>query len=218
LKDAARLLTYFAATLLFGALAAPLLYFAGHFLSERSILFLSRYDFETFFHRALLFGAIVFLWPLLRSLGIRRWSDLGLKKNRHSVRDVSFGFVAAAIPLLIFGFVIVALGVYALRPAISPGGIAGRCLPAIIVPFIEEPLFRGLILGVLLRGKRYNRRYALPPAPDRVAPRARARSPPWCRRGACGGGEPRQHPVFRGHRRLPLQARRRAGRDADADV
>ncbi|MGZ5553779.1 MAG: hypothetical protein ACXWHF_09080, partial [Chthoniobacterales bacterium] len=88
MKDAARLLAYFAATLLFGALAAPFLYWIVHFLNARGIaLFLAQFDFQTFFHRALLIGAILFFWPLLHSLGIRKWRELDLKKNRRWLRD-----------------------------------------------------------------------------------------------------------------------------------
>jgi uncharacterized protein len=48
--------------------------------------------------------------------------------------------------------VLLATGVYSWRPSVSFGALAGRTLSAVVVPFIEEPLFRGLILGVLLRG------------------------------------------------------------------
>jgi membrane protease YdiL (CAAX protease family) len=41
--------------------------------------------------------------------------------------------------------------VYSVRKFISAGDIASRTLSAAIVPFLEEPLFRGLLLGVLLR-------------------------------------------------------------------
>ncbi|MGZ4965905.1 MAG: CPBP family intramembrane glutamic endopeptidase [Chthoniobacterales bacterium] len=155
MKDAARLLAYFAATLLFGALAAPFLYWIVHFLNGRGIaLFLAQFDFQTFFHRALLIGAILFFWPLLHSLGIRNWRELNLKKNRRWLRDGIFGFVAAGIPLLCFAGFLIAFGIYSLRPAISLSDIAGRSLSALVVPCMEEPLFRGLILGVLLRRNR----------------------------------------------------------------
>jgi len=153
LKDAARLLAYLAATLLFGALTAPLLYWAVQWLNARGLLqFLAQYDFETFFHRALLMGALLFFWPLLRSLRIRGWRELGLQKNEHALRDAAVGFVAAAVPLLLFGALVLSVGVYSLRSSVSLSAVAERILSAIVVPFIEEPLFRGLILGVLLRG------------------------------------------------------------------
>lgn len=152
MKDAAKLLAYLAAVLLFGALLAPPLYWLVQSLAGRGVMpFLARYDFETFFHRALLLGALLFFWPLLRWLGIRRWRDLGLEKSRRAARDAGFGFLAAALPLLCFAATLIAFGVYSIRGSIGVGGIAQRTLSAMVVPFLEEPLFRGLILGALLR-------------------------------------------------------------------
>lgn len=153
MKDAARLLAYFAATVLFGALAAPLLYWSAQALASRGLLtFLAAFDFETYFHRALFLGALLFLWPLLRSLGIRNWRELGLAANPRPYRDAGAGFLVAAVPLLCFGALLVALDVYTLRPSISLMKLLERSVSAIFVPFLEEPIFRGLILGVLLRG------------------------------------------------------------------
>jgi len=153
LKDAARLLAYLAATLLFGALTSPLLYWTVQWLNARGILqFLAQYDFETFLHRALLVGALLFFWPLLRSLRIRGWRELGLSKNNHGLRDAGVGLVSAAVPLLCFGALLLSVGAYSLRSSVSLTTLAERSGSAIVVPFIEEPLFRGLILGVLLRG------------------------------------------------------------------
>ncbi|MDQ6655743.1 MAG: hypothetical protein M3Y80_08025, partial [Verrucomicrobiota bacterium] len=65
MKDAARLLAYFVATVLFGAIVAPPLYWSAQALVARGVCaFLGQFGFESFFHRALLIGAIIFLWPL----------------------------------------------------------------------------------------------------------------------------------------------------------
>lgn len=152
MKPAARLLAYFSATVLFAALVAPFLYWGARRASaDGAFAFLRAFEFETFFHRALLVGALLFLWPLLRSLRVRSQRDLGLMPKMHPLRDVGAGLAIAAVPLLCLGTVLVFSGVYSLRPSWSVGPIAGRTLSALIVPFIEEPLFRGLILGVLLR-------------------------------------------------------------------
>lgn len=153
MKDAVRLLAYLAATLLFGAISAPALYWAVQGLNAQGfLLFLREYGFETFFHRALLLGALLFLWPLLRSLHIRSWRELRLRENSHAARDSGFGFAVAAVPLIGFGALLVSIGFYSMRSSVSFVGIAERIPSALLVPFIEEPLFRGLILGVLLRG------------------------------------------------------------------
>ncbi|MEP6937402.1 MAG: CPBP family intramembrane glutamic endopeptidase [Chthoniobacterales bacterium] len=152
MKDAARLLAYLAATLLFGALIAPLLFWAGQSLAARGLLpFLAKFDFETFFHRAILVSAVVFLWPLSRSLRLGGWRELNLEPNPHRVRDFAAGFLASALPLLLCGAKIIALGVYTVRNEIRWLGVPALLTTTAIVPLIEEPLFRGLILGVLLR-------------------------------------------------------------------
>jgi membrane protease YdiL (CAAX protease family) len=155
LKDAARLLGYFAATILFGALAAPLLFWGAQGLAGKGIFpVLATFDFEAFFHRALMIGALVFLWPLLRSLRVHGANDLGLVRNPHRWRDAGAGFLLAAVPLFCCGIVLIALGVYRLRPDVPWLAVAGIALTAAIVPLLEESLFRGIFLGVLLRATR----------------------------------------------------------------
>jgi membrane protease YdiL (CAAX protease family) len=155
LKDAARLLGYFAATILFGAIAAPILFWAAQWLAARGIFpGLVRFDFESFFHRALLLGAVLFLWPFLRWLRIRELRDLGLVPNRHRARDVAIGFLISAVPVLCCGVVLLAFGNYTMRTGIAGAALAAVALSAVVVAFMEEALFRGLFLGVLLRGNR----------------------------------------------------------------
>ena len=152
MKDAARLLTYFALTVLFGALVAPILFWTAQSLATRGGLsFLGQYRFESFFHRALMISALALLWPLWRWLRIRSWRDLGLTQNRHWLRDLSAGILFAAIPLLCCGALFVRLHVYTLRETVSWLALGSIFLTAAIVPVIEEVFFRGVILGVLLR-------------------------------------------------------------------
>ena len=155
MKDAARLLAYFAATILFGAVSAPLLFWAAQGLAAQGILpILATFDFESFFHRALLLGALIFLWLFLRWLRIKGPRDLGLERNRHWLRDLILGFVISALPVICCEIVLVQLGTYAMRDTWSWEAVGQVTLTAAIVPLIEESLFRGLFLGVLLRGLR----------------------------------------------------------------
>jgi membrane protease YdiL (CAAX protease family) len=157
-KDTARLLLYFAGTLLVGALFAPVLFWTAQSPSAHRMLpMLSRFDFETYFHRALLISALMLLWPLLRALQVRGWRDLGLEKNQRKTQDVLAGFLIAAIPLLCCGAALILLQIYSLRPAILWGKLGTVVFASAFVPLIEELLFRGLILGVLLRS---NSRFA----------------------------------------------------------
>jgi len=149
------LLAYFAATILFGALCAPLLYWSAQWLAGRGIFpSLADFDFDSFFHRALILGALVFLWPLLRWLRIKQRRDLGLEPNKHWLRDLAIGFLLSAVPVLLCEIFLVLRGVYSLKSGL-PWDDAFAVVPsALVVPLIEEPLFRGLFLGVLLRGLR----------------------------------------------------------------
>ena len=152
MKDAARLLAYFAATLLIGALLAPVLFWSAQWLAAHHILsFLARYDFENFFHRALLIAAIVLLWPLLRALRIKSWRELGLVPNAHGSRDLLAGFLLAAIPLLCCAAVLLLSHGYSIRNSIRWAAASGVISASLFVPPIEELFFRGLLLGVLLR-------------------------------------------------------------------
>ena len=152
MKDAARLVAYFVATVLLGALLAPLLFWSAQRLASHQILgSLARFDFENFFHRALLLAAVVLLWPLLRSTRVRQRSDLGIAPNENWLRDLCFGFLIAAAPLLCCALLLVHLDVYSWRDTVSWKAVGGVALAAVAVPIIEEMLFRGLFLGLLLR-------------------------------------------------------------------
>ncbi len=152
MKDAARLLLYLIGVLLAGALLAPPFFWAGQFLVAHQILpSLARFDFESYFHRAVLVAALLLLWPLCRTLRVRSWSDLELEKNPQPSADLAAGFAIAAIPLLCCGAVLIALHSYSLRHPFLWGKIPGVLGAVLVVPLLEELLFRGFILGVLLR-------------------------------------------------------------------
>lgn len=157
MKDAARLLVYLLATVLVGALLAPCLFWAAQSLvAHGSLTLLARYDFETFFHRALLIAAAILLWPLIRSLEIRSPSDLQLAPNPRWPRDLLAGFIFSGIPLLCCGAILLATPIFSVRGAINWPGVVKVAAASAVVPIIEETFFRGLVLGVLLKtGRRY---------------------------------------------------------------
>jgi len=155
LKDAAKLFAYFAAVVLGGAILAPPLFWTAQTAAAHGIAtFLMRFDFESFFHRALLICALLFLWPLLRSLQIRSLADLRLRRNTHAPRDAGIGWIIAATPLAYTAIALVHHGAFVLKNAIPWTAVGGVAAASIAVPFIEETLFRGLVLGILLRAMR----------------------------------------------------------------
>jgi membrane protease YdiL (CAAX protease family) len=152
LKDAARLAAYFIAIVVVGALLAPILFWSAQAFAAHSVFpFLAKYDFDTFFHRAILIAAVVLLWPLLRVSHVQGLADLGLAPNPNRARDVGFGVLLSVIPLLFCGVLLIALHVYSFRHVFVWPRFGKVLLAAISVPFIEETFFRGIVLGILLR-------------------------------------------------------------------
>lgn len=151
------MLVYLLATVLLGALLAPPLFWGAQSLIGHGWLtFLSRFDFETFFHRSLLIAALILVWPLARSLSVRSRADLEIESNPHWRRDVLGGFLCSAVPLLCCAAVLLATPIYSVRNIIDWSGAGKAVAAAAVVPFIEETFFRGLVLGVLLKsGRRY---------------------------------------------------------------
>jgi len=157
LKDVIKLAAYFIATVVIGAVLAPGLFWSAQSLAAHGIFpFLARYDFETFFHRALLVAALVLLWPLLRVSQVRSLADLGLAPNSRWGRDLCAGVLVSVVPLLLCGIVLIALHIYAFRHSFAWARFGKMLAASITVPFIEEAFFRGIVLGLLLRtGRRY---------------------------------------------------------------
>jgi membrane protease YdiL (CAAX protease family) len=154
LKDAVRLLVYLAAVVLIGALVAPVLYWAAHLGGGKALHVFGQFDFEVFFHRALLISALILFWPLLKITGVRRLADLELRTNPHRWRDFVNGFAAAILPLVGCGIALIAFHVYSVRLHIAWGALGRTVATAAVVPWIEETFFRGLVLGIFLRTKR----------------------------------------------------------------
>ena len=152
MKDAARLAAYFIAIVVVGALLAPILFWSTQALAAHGVFpFLAKYDFDRFFHRAILIAAVFLLWPLLRVSNVRGLADLGLAPNPHWGRDVGCGVLLSVIPLLFCGALLIAIHVYSLRHVFLWPRFGKVLVAAIGVPFIEETFFRGIVLGILLR-------------------------------------------------------------------
>jgi membrane protease YdiL (CAAX protease family) len=157
LKDVAKLAAYFVGVVIVGALLAPILFWSAQSLAAHGLFsFLAKYDFETFFHRAILIAAALLLWPFLWISHVRSMADLGLAPNPRWGRDLCAGVLLSIIPLLCCGALLVAFHVYSLRYTFAWTRLGKVLGASITVPFIEEAFFRGIVLGVLLRtGRKY---------------------------------------------------------------
>lgn len=155
MKHVAKLAAYLAAVVLVAAAIAPLLFWSAQALVAHGLFsFLGKYDFETYFHRAVLIAAAILLWPFLRVSGVRRIADLDLKSNPRWGPDLVAGVVLSMAPLLCCGALLVGFHVYSLRHVFVWSRLGKLVLASITVPLIEETFFRGIVLGVLLKGSR----------------------------------------------------------------
>lgn len=157
MKDVAKLAVYFIAIVIVGALLAPVFFWAAQWVAGHGVFSsLAKYDFETFFHRAILIAAALLLWPFLRVTHVRSMADLSLARNPLWGRDVCAGAVVSTIPLLCCGALLIAFHAYSFRHIFAWSRFGKVLVASIAVPFIEEWFFRGIIFGFLLRtGRKY---------------------------------------------------------------
>lgn len=158
MKVLAKILTYFLAVVLLGALLAPPLYWATLGLASRcdpagplgNVLdFLTHTPFQKFYNRAALFCALALLWPTVRWLGMRSWRDLGIEPDPRWLRRLGVGFAVAALTVALMAAAYVALDFYHFRKTLPWGKLPKLALSAAVVALLEETLFRGALLGLL---------------------------------------------------------------------
>jgi membrane protease YdiL (CAAX protease family) len=149
------LLVYLAAVFIGGALLAPGLYWSVQWLAEDwpTLQKLAGNPFHRFVNRSLLGVALVGLWPLLRSLQIKSWNDLGLAHpGRHwrqliAALGLGFGSLATVAGVtLASGARHFDAEISALRLAEKLGAAA---LSAGVVAVLEEVLFRAALFGAM---------------------------------------------------------------------
>jgi len=152
LKDIAKIFGYLATVIILGALLAPPLYWGANWLASHGIFpALADFKFQKYFNRASLISALLLLWPLIRSLRIRGWRDLGLDPDPRWRQHLLAGFLIAGLAVGLMSFVYVQMGIYRVRGEINWARLPVIAISAITVAFIEEALFRGAILGLVRR-------------------------------------------------------------------
>ncbi|MBN1959549.1 MAG: CPBP family intramembrane metalloprotease [Deltaproteobacteria bacterium] len=150
MRELIKILVFIISTVLLGCILAPPLYWLGHAVGDSGLWpFLSEFEFHRYFTRAILIAAIVLLWPLLRALQIRRWSDLGLAANPARIRHILLGFLFASLGLGITAAILVVTDRAYMRDAIRYANLPNALLSGVVVAFIEESLFRGALFGAL---------------------------------------------------------------------
>ncbi len=153
MQDIHRIALYFVGVLGLGAILAPWLYWGGTTLGQVGgvLAFLERVTFQRYFNRAMLVAAVALLWPLVQSLRVHSRAELGLEPNPRWGVDLARGFFAAlgVLGALAVGFLVA--GTHVWRAALPLAVLGTAALSAFAVAFLEEALFRGALLGVILR-------------------------------------------------------------------
>ncbi len=166
---------YAVLAVLLGAWATPLFYNSGKALAEvssnktingpieRLANICRAADFPDYFQASLVLAAGLLFFPLLEWLRMDRAGDgteeargQRLVKNRRAMRQGILGFSLAALLLLMLYGALTLGGVYAWKGATgSLGMLALRCfMVALPLAILQELIFRGVVLGVFLRGLR----------------------------------------------------------------
>ena len=163
-RSLGKIFLYLVVVLLGGALAAPLVWhlihgipsgWFGGFTGD-----IQRMPFHRYVSRSLQIAALLFLWPLLRSLRIRSLEEFGLSRNGHPLRDLGIGMLCGLFCGLLLEPVLLLSGAFTMRfgyPHLILFLLPKLILTAGAVAAIEEFLFRGVLLGFF--------RQAMPPLP-----------------------------------------------------
>jgi len=152
LKELGKIILYLLATVVLGALLASPLYWGAQWLAGLGILpWLAEFPYRKFFHRGLLVAAIVLLWPTARWLSIPSVAELGLQRNPRRWNDLAFGFAASFLVMVVLAIALIYFDVYRVRSTIHWNQLLKVATSAVVVSLLEEGLFRGAILGLLVR-------------------------------------------------------------------
>jgi len=154
------LLIYLGAVFLGGALVAPWLYWTIQLLAEHFSVFekLAANPFHRFVNRSLLGLALLGVWPLMRSLGVKSPRDVGLIPPGGQWRRLAGGFALGFVSLACVAVVSLLVGTRGMNDDAPPRlleRIGGAAMTAVAVSLLEELLFRGAIFGALRKAVRW---------------------------------------------------------------
>jgi CAAX protease family protein len=145
-----KILTYLIGTVVLGAILAPWFFWAGQYASHfKYLAFFANTGFQRFFNRSILVSAFLLLIPLLRSIGLQRLRNLGLRNDPRRITHLLGGFLISACTMSVLGACLLWLKICELKEPLPWRLLPPILLTAISVALIEEALFRGAILGLV---------------------------------------------------------------------
>ena len=150
-----KIVVYLGVAVAAGALVAPPVFWVGQSLATTGNSdWLAGFPFHRVLSRCLQVSLILLLWPALRWIGLRRPSELGLRRNPVAWRDMAAGFACAVFSVGLLLGVLVVFGFSVPRVDPDNAALARITGTAAVVSVVEESVFRGVILGVCLWGLR----------------------------------------------------------------
>jgi len=164
-SDLRRLVFYILAVLVGGAvLSVPLFLSAQAALQALNITAenartwpmteIAKTDFERFLNRSVFVCALLRLPLMVRASRSKERLLPPLKPDGAGLRQAFTGFFLAAGLLLVLGWIHCRTGVYLLKPKPSWTAFGQPITAALGAGIVEEILFRGIILGLMLRSMR----------------------------------------------------------------
>jgi len=147
-----KIVLYLLAVVLTAVVLAPPVFWGIAALGQAGFAFgLDGHPFHRVFSRITQIAALLYLWPLLRSLGTWRPADFGIQKNPRRFVDLGVGFLVAAIPVFLLGAAYLSADILRWRDSIAWETLARIVGTAAFVSVFEEVLFRVVLLGLAVK-------------------------------------------------------------------
>lgn len=136
------------------ALLAPWVYFGLHELAAHSATFKSAagVPLSRVVNRCLLILALVGIWPLIKTLGFRSWSEIGIRRDHKIGLEFIHGLFIGTILLTLAaaGAILSGSAAYEQQTASKMAKYISNALASgLAVALLEEMLFRGAIFTAL---------------------------------------------------------------------
>ena len=146
------LLIYLTAVFIGGALFAPWLYWLVQWLMPSSAL--AENPFRRFVERSLLAFALIGLWPFLNGLGVKPWLDGAFTGAPGRWGRLARGFLLGFGSFACIFIIVLVRGAryWQVEDASQVfKALTGAAAAVLVVPLLEEFLFRGAVFGALRR-------------------------------------------------------------------
>jgi len=152
LKEIGKILVFLLGSILLGALLAPPLFWTGQWIADLGgPQFLAETPFQRYFNRAVVLGFVALLWPTIRWLNVHSVSELGLRRDPHRWSHLVFGVFAGLFVMVLLGAVLIHFDVYRFKSDPPYSKLLKVVTSAAGASILEELLFRGAIMGLIMR-------------------------------------------------------------------